>query len=61
MTTSSPLSSPWTVGTSTVADRSPFRPKAAVVEAARSIETLAIVAGGFVIDWKLGGLTGEQQ
>lgn len=60
MTRSPSQSPPRPVGTATVADRSPFAPQAAV-EASRSMEELARVGGGFVVDWELAGQTREQQ
>lgn len=61
MTRSPPLPPPEPVGTATFADRSPLAPQSAFVEVARHREVLARVAGGFAVDWELGGSTGEQQ
>ena len=61
MTTSPALAPPRLVATATRPDRSPFAPQPAVVEAARYMEVMARVAGGFVVDWELGGPTREQQ
>jgi hypothetical protein len=49
------------VGTATVAERSPSTSQAAVVGASPSMEELARVAGGFVVEWELDGLTRGQQ
>ena len=52
---------PRPVGTATLPDRSSFAPQAAFVEAVRYMEVVAHVAGGFVVDWELGGSTSEQR
>ena len=61
MTTSPPLSPPRLVAPATRPDHPSFAPYPAVVEAPRCMEVLARVAGGFVVDWELGGPTRDQQ
>ena len=61
MTTSPPLSPPGPVASATRPDRRFFAPHLAVVEGPRCMEVMTRVAGGFVVDWELGGPTRDQQ